>query len=1181
MTAPFGYKDVSRLMGSWPIAVLQDPAPVQQIQPDALSVRATILGIRRETSDGYLVGGTSLNLYADVGGTPTLHVVSFPAGTGSGLTIEHFTLAEVIAAFQASAPPLPANTAQNSDNFLLLQSQTVGQASYLRLESITTAEGVFPILGLEDGDIALGGGIKDTQHVDPSRQVASAGQLAMNHGERFSADVFNRLAMQLGINVDTQKGVSGRRRFAVRTKETFTGTGAFSAQIGTVSGSPAFLGKIVGPTVEEIKKVAIVVDAEGNQYTREQQLLPADVGFDLDFTWDSDTEEQRVNSSTMTFVATDIDEPVYVIAVNLSGGPAVLNHHPMKIVRFIDVDNAVVDSVDPATGDRLQITEASRSGRRQFIYHAACVIDGFFEDAGLTTPLVQGTPVPLGSAAGALTAILSNDRIEVDQGGVDFTLNTNPGDLVQWTGAVGTAPWSNDGTYRVKQVINPKVIELVTKDYGPVFLNPNVGVGLGSVTVESDGDFFVNPYVRFVSPTVGNLQSGIGAIPPSGSFFIVFMEASSLEAAVDADPAALTNPLASELEATDITQQAIMRLVGPSASEFSDVLYGKEILNMDFLSREHKPNSGRHSTIHPDIIDMFPGVAGSTVTVRSDVLGTADDFDTLKIRLVEALLTKSKFAVFSNGHVGIGDDITANPTRLAIDVGGGADRPDLWVERGVFAHGLLKAGEAHWTAQASGLSSPINSDPYGVTSYRHYFDDGSIAQPQIYSSTQQANGIAGEGFLALANVLNDGAGNSFLNNLVVHANGNVGVNFGTDMHEPTNGDIPQVPLHIRVRPSSGAVELLRLEGDRLGTDPTVAMTWKPKTTLGMFAFAEMDHDNPGAAGDWFLNFATTAVMDTDSDGSIGAATFRWVAGAAAFGVGTERMRLNLLGLDLPAVPFLQRGVGVDVQLLGTIGLSLIGSLPNALIPRLTMAARQETLNPAVTQMARIIQSATRAGMRLYKYGGNFGMQLLFNATNDGANNYAFDGSAVSDAWELSYGSGDVTLSRRPNASGSPWIGSGWTKEHWFVVPGPSTWNEYHMRDGRIHFPSAGLGTNPLSTTGFANTVMGKNTVVAWARILSATGAGPGNVQVEDGFNIASVTKTTNAVTVILTTPVADYTKSLVVPMSPSSSRNYAASMTANNTVVLSARDVGGTHSPTDFEAGPNFDLGFHIFGEQA
>jgi len=60
MTSPFQYKDLAELMGSWPISVLQDPSPAQQIQPNSLFSQATLIGSRRETTDGYEVGGLSM-----------------------------------------------------------------------------------------------------------------------------------------------------------------------------------------------------------------------------------------------------------------------------------------------------------------------------------------------------------------------------------------------------------------------------------------------------------------------------------------------------------------------------------------------------------------------------------------------------------------------------------------------------------------------------------------------------------------------------------------------------------------------------------------------------------------------------------------------------------------------------------------------------------------------------------------------------------------------------------------------------------------------------------------------------------------------------------------------------------------------------------------------------------------
>jgi len=830
MAAPFKYRDLSELMGSWPMSVLKDPAPAQQLQPNSLQTKATFICTRRGTSVGYNIGGLSLYCFVDVAGVPTSHTVTFPGGTGGGTGgPNYFTIAQVITRFQASTPPLPANTAQNSDGFLLLQSQTSGETSYLRLESIPGAEGVFDELGLQPGVIARGGDIKVAQHIDPTRQVAGLTQVALQHGENFSADTMNRLLMQLGINAGASYGETNLRRVAVKVKESFVGSGAAGVQLNSSNPDQGvFTGLISTPTYDQLLDLITVLDEDGNEFTREVVSVLTGPTADYNFSVEANTGKQLCSSVSAAFTSGDVAANRYVRVTDF-GAAAVLNSVPLKIIEYKSSTLVVVLPINPTTGVPIAIAESNRSGSRIELFHVRAEIEGFYSDSGFTTRVEQ-QQVSVTGGSGAVTRVETANRIFVSS--ATFLTATKVGDLVTWTGASISTPYSNNGVYRVSKVLDNKRIELVNEDYTPCFLNPSIGGGQGTISLTTDGEFFRTPYVKFAPATGPNFTAGRGAVPQSGdNFQLVYLVESSLRSALDADPSILSGSTRYEAGVAAGVQQALMRIAGPSVTSFDDILHGNFDLSLEKLDyrvdKEHYEQNGRHSTIRPDVIDMFPDVVGVGVTFR----GNDSEATTVsKVRFVQET------------------------------------SPSTYVERLAFRNN----GDLAFTT-TGGTATP-HTPGQGIAVR---FGDDTLAHKM--SMEWAASNAAGPALLRF-NVLNDGSGGTKYNSIALAGNGFVGVGMGTAAADTGAAGEPQAPLHVRATSVSG--ELIRLEGVD-GDYNTVAISFKPKKTDPYYGFIEMD--SAGPYDDWFINFVTTPEAEADS--FLEGAGFRWIQSIS--GVPTE------------------------------------------------------------------------------------------------------------------------------------------------------------------------------------------------------------------------------------------------------------------------------------------------------
>ena len=202
MPAPYRHISAAELMGSWPVV----PHPVDgyskpYLLTGTIMETAKVLGMRRAPS-GFDVHNKSLAIYVD----GAFNQVDFD-DYGPGL----YSLTQVVSNINAD---VAAAVAYEDNGFLLLKSTTSGQGSSIKVTSITGYEELPAELGLLSGVEALAGDLEKATHLDPTRQVATPGQLAPMWGEPMTADHFNRVAMQLAVSADDSHNLFHMKRTA-------------------------------------------------------------------------------------------------------------------------------------------------------------------------------------------------------------------------------------------------------------------------------------------------------------------------------------------------------------------------------------------------------------------------------------------------------------------------------------------------------------------------------------------------------------------------------------------------------------------------------------------------------------------------------------------------------------------------------------------------------------------------------------------------------------------------------------------------------------------------------------------------------------------------------------------------------------------------------------------------------
>lgn len=940
MPSPLQHLDVGTLVGSWPLALtpsFSSPA----LLPNTLNAQATILGIRRSAS--YAIGSKSfiLDLDPSGGGAAVAHTVSFPAGS--------YTLAQIITLINTDVvnvtPPISEVVAYDDNGFLRLKSPRGGDNSYLGLRSVFGAEDIFNLLGLYSGTISKGGSLKQAQHVDPSRQIALPGQLGMQWGETVSVDVFNRAAMQLGWNTDLARALIDLKKVPSLQEETFTSTGVLGYHLNLATpGNDVFVGSVTTPSFEEMKNNIIVLDANGNELVKRNERLLA--GPFADFSVVSVLEagdpdlfpdfraaivESASLPPTFSGISNNMRENLYIILTNLTGGNANFNNMPLRLVGQISSTRYVVMNYN-SLGQRIVFSpEINRSGRVVELLPLRAEIEGFYSDAGLTTRIenVQST-----KSSPAVSGIEKNNRVRCNAA-TFITSLVKKGDLVTWTGASSVDPYSNNGTYRVQSVVDEKVIELVGSDYGPVYLNPNLGGGYGSITVKSDGEYWPTPYVKFAEPTNSNKDAGRGYIPVNGEVFkLVYQVAKPLRSATDGykvtGSVAAGTSLRRLYKGDGDARRAINQILGPWATAF-DVgipnstlpihnFFQNTLQHLRFaLETEHHPpydgfggiNAvGRHSFLRPDKIDFYQdsnAEFGAIANNGPQLILRASSADDAALPATQTI--KAKLRNFANtldlwGLTNEGSTIIGGATQIGHGVG--PFDPIIGSSKGIFDHFItrgtgrnalsgLRGGQAHlylYADDAPGVTPGFLDGFSQSIRFRYTGPTPSfpVLQPTEWAlGAVRATATVSNNLLKLDLTQNEGAAG--LKNIQVWAHdGTVGINFQSVLGFSDDYK-PQTSFHIRAR-SVLDEELLRLEGFNASHE-TVAMSFKPRRGSDLFSFIQVSKD--GATNDWSLDFATTTAMDdavtlAGPPGPTGQGFMRWVI-SAAFGVGQERMRL--------------------------------------------------------------------------------------------------------------------------------------------------------------------------------------------------------------------------------------------------------------------------------------------------
>jgi hypothetical protein len=506
------------------------------------------------------------------------------------------------------------------------------------------------------------------------------------------------------------------------------------------------------------------------------------------------------------FVVGDEAGEVYVKSADGSL-PAGLKEVPMKILEVQSATVAVIAPIDPATGDPTLFTTGSVATDRLTVETRRCLVDEVrVSQAGARVEGVKTT-----KDSGTPTRIDKNNRIVIS--GATFVTNlVQVGDFVVWAGFADTEPYSNNGNYRVSQVIDEETIEVVAEDWGPVYLNPDLVPGAGTVTVSTDGSFFTDPFIRFLPEASG------GAIPTaSDNIQILYLEMTTLRDATDNPSVFNGGGVRYHQEVDDTTQQVLQAILGPSSTSFTEYLHNdarNSLENVDYrLNFEHYPadtvdagtgdmaRMGRHKDIRPDTIDMWDEISGVTFTIRS----ATGEVDTLKAQVRDPS-DNNRLELYSSGKIVLRD--SSNDATITLE-------PDY-----------ASFGDV-LRAQNPGT----NNRPLRVTLINlHTSGDstldllaGNDAKLRLQAKAYQANPVTFSftttdfSDILYLQVENDGTGTSVLDPWTMSKEGRVGMGLGYLVSPPSGGRLQVKGMGtepaIKVFPDTGVVALLTDDGD--------------------------------------------------------------------------------------------------------------------------------------------------------------------------------------------------------------------------------------------------------------------------------------------------------------------------------------------------------------------------------
>jgi len=600
MPAPLKYADLSTLLGSWP-TIPEFISGIASVDPRAIDSEATILGVSRK--DSYDVGGKEIVIaYGLSGGGGGSQAVVFSAGPR--------TLDEVITDINTAI----GQTFATNDNGFLRITNTINGA-YLRLDPSSNPEAYYE-LGLFVGTEAVVGQLTQTQHFDPDRQVAFPGQLSLGDGENFKASAINRALHQLSTNTDYNQAVVGRKRVPlVQETDDLTFLNDAGLDLSSLSAGFVYTGPDSSPNEDQLEGLFKFIDGEGREVLWED-IVEEDVAGVPDLAQDAETFEWHVTTNDV-WLSTDPEGNIFVRMNGLSAGSnSDINGVPLKVVSYISGTEVVIDPADYSLTDE----NAGTVSRVSVTYKKLRVKQVQKSDIDATR--VEKLEESMVSAE-PVTRVDKGNRIVCS--GATFS-ETVEGDWygykVTWTGHTDAEPFDNNGSYRISRVLDENTIEVVGDDFGPVVLNPDDGTSFGSIDITSDGNFWKNPYLKFVD----------GAEVTGKTFRLRYYKAGTLEEATDDPYNLIGNNLDYGIKADLSIQKAILAILGPSVSSINEYVYDDHRITLEDLNNrlvdEHydhdtvgpdgkSGHGGRHQDIRPDTIDLFPYVSGVTLKVRT------------------------------------------------------------------------------------------------------------------------------------------------------------------------------------------------------------------------------------------------------------------------------------------------------------------------------------------------------------------------------------------------------------------------------------------------------------------------------------------------------------------------------------------------------------------------------------
>lgn len=640
MPAPLKYADLSTILGSWS-TVQEFISGVTSVDPRAIDLEPTILGVSKK--DTYDVGGKDIEISFGLSG-----------GGGDSLTVTFsapgpLTLEEVITDINTEFGGQPWAT--NDNGFLRLTN--VMNGAYLRLDASGDPDAYYE-LGLFVGTEAVAGQLTQTQHFDPDRQVALPGQLSLGDGEDFKANAINRALHQLATNTDFNQAVTARKRVPLVQE---TDNLAFLNDVGldltTLGAGFVYTGPDIAPNEDELESLFKFVDGEGREVLWKDIGDPVDTNRAAgvpDILQDPDTGEWWVSTTQPYWTTNDPKDGTHIVMSSLALNPGI-NGVPLKVVSWIDASTVVIDPQDFSL-----VAENAGVAERVLVEYKKLRVSEVRKGPGGAPPdtdrVEKLEESILGGVPESVTRVDKGNRIVC--AGASFS-EAEEGDWygykVNWTGHTGAEPYGNDGTYRVSRVLDKNTIEVVGDDFGPVVLNPAEGTDFGDIDITSDGNFWKNPYLKFVD----------GAEVTGKTFRLRYYKAGTLEEATDDPFNMIGNNLDYGIKGDLSIQKAILSILGPSVSSINEYIYDDRRITLEDLNNrlvdEHYDHDtvgpdakaghgGRHKDIRPDHINMWL-IDGETVTVR----GTSADADDVTKLAVRDSADLVRFSVSPSGIV--------------------------------------------------------------------------------------------------------------------------------------------------------------------------------------------------------------------------------------------------------------------------------------------------------------------------------------------------------------------------------------------------------------------------------------------------------------------------------------------------------------------------------------------------